>query len=104
MRFAPSSVAVQRNETIRFVVKNDGHLRHEMVLGAVSELKKHAALMIRFPDMQHSDPNQVSVPPGETGELIWRFTQAGSVDFACLQPGHYDAGMKGQIRISQDAR
>jgi len=101
LRFTPSSVSVQRNETIRFVLKNVGQLKHEMVLGTIDELKKHAALMIRFPDMQHSDPNQASVAPGETGELVWRFTRAGTVDFACLQPGHYDAGMKGQVVVSQ---
>lgn len=101
MRFKPSSVSVRRNETIRFVLKNEGRLRHEMVLGRISDLKKHAALMIKFPDMQHSDPNQASVEPGQTGELVWRFTRSGSVDFACLQPGHYDAGMKGQVVVGQ---
>ncbi|MBY0468541.1 MAG: cupredoxin family protein [Burkholderiaceae bacterium] len=104
MRFTPSRISVRRNETVRFVLKNEGRLQHEMVLGTISELKKHAALMIQFPDMHHSDPNQMSVAPGKTGELIWRFTQAGTVDFACLQPGHYDAGMKGQVQVSQEVR
>ncbi len=103
MRFTPSSVSVQRNETIRFVLRNPGQLKHEMVLGTISALQKHAALMIKFPDMAHSDPNQASVAPGHTGELIWRFTQTGTVDFACLQPGHYDAGMKGQVMVGQAA-
>ena len=103
MRFTPSSVSVRRNETIRFVLKNEGRLRHEMVLGRISDLKKHAALMIKFPDMQHSDPNQASVEPGQTGELVWRVTRSGNVDFACLQPGHYDAGMKGQVVVGQRA-
>ncbi len=101
MRFNPASVSVQRNETIRFVLKNEGQLRHEMVLGTIKELKEHAALMIKFPTMEHSDPNQASVLPGQTGELVWKFTKTGSVDFACLQPGHYDAGMKGQVVVAQ---
>ena len=101
MRFMPSSVSVQRNETIRFVLKNEGALKHEMVLGTIKELKEHAALMIKFPAMEHSDPNQASVQPGQTGELVWKFTQAGTFDFACLQPGHYDAGMKGQVVVAQ---
>lgn len=101
MRFTPASIPVQSNETIRFVLKNQGQLKHEMVLGRISELKKHAALMIKYPDMQHSDPNQASVEPGQTAELVWRFTQPGTIDFACLQPGHYDAGMRGQVRVSQ---
>ena len=25
---------------------------------------------------------------------------AGEIDFACLQPGHYDAGMKGAVNVA----
>ena len=100
MRFLPASVAVKRNETIRFVLKNEGKLKHEMVLGTIQELKEHAALMLKFPEMEHADPNQASVEAGKTGELIWQFTKAGTFDFACLQAGHYEAGMKGQVMVA----
>ena len=100
MRFSPASVSVKRGETIRFVLKNEGQLKHEMVLGTIEELKEHAALMVKFPQMEHADPNQASVEPGKTGELIWQFTKAGTFDFACLQPGHYEAGMKGQLTVA----
>jgi uncharacterized cupredoxin-like copper-binding protein/Cu/Ag efflux protein CusF len=100
LRFSPASIAVRRNETIRFVLKNEGQLRHEMVLGRIAELKKHAALMRRFPDMQHAEPNQASVAPGDTGVLVWQFTQPGQVDFACLQPGHFEGGMRGGVAVS----
>ena len=99
MRFTPSAIAVRRGETIRFLVKNSGQLKHELVLGTVAQLKEHAALMRRFPAMEHADPNQVAVAPGKTGELVWQFTKAGKVDFACLQPGHFEAGMKGRVTI-----
>ena len=99
MRFTPSKIAVKRGETVRFLVKNSGQLKHEMVLGTVVELKEHAELMRKFPMMEHADPNQVVVEPGKTGELIWKFTKAGKVDFACLQPGHFEAGMMGQVTI-----
>ena len=36
---------------------------------------------------------------GKQGEIIWQFTKAGEVKFACLYPGHYDAGMKGQVTV-----
>ena len=100
MRFDPARIAVRRNETIRFVLTNPGKLKHEMVLGTPAELKEHAALMIRFPQMQHVDPNQVSVEPGTTGELVWKFTKPGTFDFACLQAGHYDAGMRGKVIVA----
>ena len=71
MRFQPDKLSVKRGETIRFKVNNTGKIKHEMVLGTIKELKEHAALMRKFPEMEHADPNQISVGPGETGELIW---------------------------------
>ena len=100
MRFRPASVSVKRNETVRFILKNEGQLKHEMVLGTIRELKAHAALMLRFPGMEHVDPNQASVEAGQTGELVWQFTKAGTFDFACLQAGHYEAGMKGTVVVT----
>lgn len=100
MRFNPSSVAVARGETIRFVVSNSGKLKHEFVLGTEQELKEHSEVMKKFPEMEHADPNMVTVAPGKTGEVVWQFTKTGKVDFACLQPGHYDAGMKGAVAVA----
>ena len=101
MRFKPDSIRVKKGETVRFVVTNAGKLKHEMVLGTVAELKEHAALMRKFPEMEHDDPNQVVVEPGGTGELVWRFSQAGTFDFACLIPGHFESGMVGKIRVER---
>ena len=101
MRFSPSDIKVKRGETIRFVLKNNGKVRHEMVLGSIEELKEHAALMQKFPEMEHADPNMVSVEPGMTGELVWQFTKAGTFDFACLQPGHFEAGMVGKVAVKR---
>ena len=103
MRYSPADIAVKRGETVRFIVKNDGKIKHEMVLGTVKELKAHAALMRKFPEMEHADPNQVSVEPGKTGEIIWQFSRAGKFAFACLQPGHYEAGMVGKVTVSTAA-
>lgn len=99
MRFTPGNISVKKGETIRFVVKNSGQLKHEMVLGTAKEMREHAELMKRFPEMEHADPNQLSLEAGKTGELIWQFTRAGTFDFACLQPGHFDAGMHGKIAV-----
>lgn len=101
MRFKPDSIRAKRGETIRFIARNTGKQKHEMVLGTIKELKEHAELMRKFPEMEHADPNQVSVDPGMTGELVWQFTRAGTFDFACLVPGHFEAGMVGKIRVSR---
>lgn len=100
MRFKASKIAVKQGETIRFVVKNSGKIRHEMVLGTPQELREHAEAMKKNPGMEHADANQVTLDPGKTGEIVWQFTKAGKVDFACLQPGHYEAGMKGMVTVA----
>lgn len=100
MRFKPDSIMVKTGETIKFVVKNSGKVKHEMVLGTEKELKEHYELMKKNPEMEHADENQVTVQPGKTGEIIWQFTKTGKVSFACLQVGHFDAGMKGLVSVS----
>ena len=100
MRFSPASITVRQGQTVRFVVKNSGRVSHELVLGTDAELKAHAAQMIKTPEMEHADPGMVTVAPGKTGELLWRFSRSGTVRFACLQPGHYDAGMQGLVTVA----
>lgn len=99
MRFSPAKIAVKKGETIKFVVKNSGRIKHEMVLGSVKELNEHAAMMKKMPGMEHADKNMVVVEPGKTGEIVWQFSKAGKFDFVCLQPGHFEAGMKGKIAV-----
>ena len=100
MRFSLPKMTATQDETIRFVVKNSGKIKHEMVLGTEKELKEHYEVMKKNPEMEHADANMVTVAPGKTGEIIWQFTKAGKIDFACLQPGHYDAGMKGFVTVA----
>ncbi|MBP6599957.1 MAG: hypothetical protein KA216_11010, partial [Giesbergeria sp.] len=35
----------------------------------------------------------------QQGDIVWRFNRPGSFDFACLIPGHSEAGMKGTITV-----
>jgi uncharacterized cupredoxin-like copper-binding protein len=99
MRFTPDRIEVRKGETIRFVLQNEGQLRHELVLGEPEALRRHAAMMQMMPDMQHSGPNMASLAPGERGQLIWKFTHTGTVTFACLQSGHLEAGMRGAVAV-----
>ena len=101
MRFSPDQIVVKQGETIRFVHKNDGKIMHEFVIGTKKELDDHAALMQKFPNMEHDEPYMVHVAPGKTGEVIWTFNRAGDFDFACLIPGHYQAGMVGKVQVSK---
>jgi len=100
MRFTPDKVDVKVGDTVRFVIHNDGKQMHEFVLGTKKELDEHAALMLKYPNMEHDEPYMAHVAPGKTGEVIWTFNRVGEFDFACLIPGHYQAGMVGKIRVA----
>lgn len=100
MRFTPANFTAKQGETVRFVVHNAGRLKHEFVLGTTKALLEHYEYMKKNPEMEHADPNMITVAPGQTGEVVWRFTKAGTVAIGCLQPGHYDAGMKGTVKVA----
>ena len=99
MRFTPDRLEIRQGEVVRFVVRNNGRMLHEMVIGTKPELDAHAALMLKFPGMEHDEPYMAHVPPGKTAEMVWQFNRAGEFDFACLIAGHYQAGMVGKIKV-----
>lgn len=99
MRFAPAEITVRRGETVRLVASNKGQVLHEMVLGTPEELRKHADMMKKFPEMEHDEPHMTHVKPGARGEIVWHFTQPGQFQFACLLPGHFEAGMVGTVIV-----
>jgi uncharacterized cupredoxin-like copper-binding protein len=99
MRFIPDRVDIKKGEQIRFILKNNGVLKHEFMLANVKDNDKHAELMKKYPDMEHDDPNAKSVDPGKTAEILWRFSKPGEFEFACLIPGHREAGMHGFAHV-----
>jgi uncharacterized cupredoxin-like copper-binding protein len=99
MRFSPATLSIKQGETVRFIVRNDGKVLHEMVLGTPEDLAKHAELMRKFPGMEHDEPHMVHVKPGRSEVLVWQFNRPGEFRFACLVAGHYEAGMTGTITV-----
>ena len=99
MLFEPSRLEIRKGEQVRFVITNSGLLNHEFVLATLAENRKHAQVMKKHPHMEHDDPNARQVPPYLTDEIVWRFTNPGEFEFACLIPGHYERGMFGKIVV-----
>lgn len=99
MRFYPDRITVEAGETVRFFIKNVGQLPHEFVLGSIEELRAHAEGMRKAPHATHSEPNQIMLGPRQMGAVVWQFAEAGTVDFACLIPGHFEAGMAGKVLV-----
>ena len=99
MRFSPDVINVKKGDVIKFVHTNEGQLMHEFVLGTPELLSEHAEMMKKFPGMEHSEPYMAHVPPGKTKAIVWKFSMAGEFAFGCLIPGHFDAGMKGVVKV-----
>lgn len=99
MRFAPETLEIKRGDIVRFEAKNSGKIMHEMVIGTLDELKKHAELMKKHPGMEHDEAYMAHVAPGKAENIVWHFTKAGEFYFACLIPGHFEAGMIGKIVV-----
>lgn len=101
MKYSPATITVRGGETIRFIVTNSDNRVHEFMLGEMKDLQAHAKEMQKHPEMIHDEPNAITVEPGKTGELVWTFPKSGKVDFACLLPGHFEAGMKGHVEVKR---
>jgi uncharacterized cupredoxin-like copper-binding protein len=99
MEFSPSRIEVKRGEQIRFIVRNAGTEDHEFLLATTEDNLKHAEMMKKNPRMEHDDPNGVRLAPKKTAEILWKFTKAGTFEYACLIPDHRDYGMTGRITV-----
>ena len=100
--FRPDFNELHDGEVIRFNLHNDGAIRHEFSIGSSEEQAAHAAMMRRMPQMKHDDPNAVSLDPGESSSITWRFEGDETVVFACNIPGHFEAGMHYDLPIEAD--
>lgn len=99
MHYSQSQLRVKQGETITFAVTNKGKLMHELVLGTEDELRNHAELMRKNPDMEHDEPYMAHVKPGTTERITWKFTKPGTFLYGCLVAGHFEAGMKGKLVV-----
>lgn len=122
--YVPEAIQVQPGQTVRFVVENKGNLVHEFNIGTPATHEAHQDEMQMMVEhgviqggqlnrdmmnmdmgnghtMKHDDPNSVLLEPGESKEIIWKFSEQGNIEFACNVPGHYQAGMYGEVNFSE---
>jgi uncharacterized cupredoxin-like copper-binding protein len=99
MMFMPAKVEVKKGEQVKFMLRNNGELEHEFVLASAADNLKHAEAMKKNSDMEHDDPNAKKLAPKKTDEIVWKFSKAGEFEFACLIPGHREAGMVGTVVV-----
>jgi uncharacterized cupredoxin-like copper-binding protein len=100
MAYEPATIEVSPGEVITFSVTNQGQAVHEFTLGDEATQQEHEEEMSEMGSgMDNEEPNTISLEPGQTRELTWRFPESGTVLYACHEPGHYQAGMQGAIAV-----
>ena len=105
IKFNVTHLTFKKGETVKFVFVNKGEQPHEFMIADAAEQAEHRKMMAdmagaAMPVSHHDDEgNLVDAKPGETKELIWRFTKKGKFEFACNYIGHAEAGMIGTIDV-----
>ncbi|MDQ3691033.1 MAG: plastocyanin/azurin family copper-binding protein [Chloroflexota bacterium] len=100
MTFEPATIEVAAGEAVTLKVTNAGETVHEFILGDAAMQRDYAEAMSHMPEgLPHELPDAITLQPGETKELTWRFGDPGVLEYACHEPGHYEAGMRGQVRV-----
>lgn len=121
-RFTPNRISVTKGETVRFVLRNTGEAVHEFNIGTATAHVAHRKEMEAMVEngvlefdrinlgrmtgdkggeraMMHDDANAKLLEPGESAEIVWTFSADAELEFACNVPGHYESGMRGDIRF-----
>jgi uncharacterized cupredoxin-like copper-binding protein len=102
MLFQPAVIKVRKDQTVKISIKNAGQSDHEFVLDQEDKILEHKKVMEKFPEMEHADANSLRLTAGQSGEIVWKFTTGGEFKFACLIPGHYEAGMHGDVTVAAE--
>jgi uncharacterized cupredoxin-like copper-binding protein len=100
MLFEPKVLTFRKGETVILNFTNKGDTDHEFVMDTEAKVQEHKAVMEKNPDMEHADDNSLRLAPGAKGQIIWTFAKSGPFSFACLIPGHYEAGMHGKMKVN----
>ncbi len=121
--YEPESLSIKEGETVRFVIRNKGALVHEFNIATAEmhvahqpemmmmvqhgvlkgdriDLEAAKAMQTSMGHGMHKESNSVLLEPGKSGEIVWTFPEHTDLQFACNVPGHYDAGMQGDIKLT----
>lgn len=95
-RFSVSELEVERGQTVRFVVRNEDPIDHELIVGPMAVQLRHESGRERW---HPPVPGEVSVPLFSTADTTYTFDEPGTVWFGCHLPGHWAYGMQGRIEV-----
>lgn len=103
IKFDQTKLTIKTGETIDFQFVNDGKIAHDAFIGDVEAQMDHDAEMAEMGDASGHTMEEAAivVQPGDSGELSYTFSEPGTYQVGCHQPGHYAAGMKIDVTVEQ---
>ncbi len=95
-KFTPDRIAVERGTTVRFVLRNEDPIKHEIIIGGPTVHERHE----KGTEAYHPPiPGEATVFPYDEVETTYTFDEPGIVQFGCHLPGHWTYGMHGEIEV-----
>jgi uncharacterized cupredoxin-like copper-binding protein len=105
LTFEPATIQVRRGETVRFVVRNVSNADHEAYIGTEEEQQLHATVHSALSSEEQTKTTHmgyaVHVPAFGNGEMLAKFDEDLEYVIGCHYPGHYEAGMRAVIEVSE---
>jgi uncharacterized cupredoxin-like copper-binding protein len=103
--FSPDDLTVDRGQEVTFRFVNKGKLRHDAFIGDEEAQGMHEEEARMSDDEGHGghaaeEKDAITVEPGKTGTLTYRFTKRGETIIGCHEPGHYTAGMRMKVDVT----
>ncbi len=99
LRYDPDELIVRAGETVRFLVRNEGTMVHEFLIGTPEDQVGFEEEMAEGHGGDHEDEVGVSVDPGDMAEFTYTFGAEGEILVGCHQPGHYAGGMVANLTV-----
>ncbi len=102
LKFEPATVSVKRGETVAYKVVNPSKIDHEFTVGDAAFQEAHDTEMKTRPSgiTMANEAMSIALPPGQTKTITFTFPTSGRLVYGCHEPGHYSAGMKGEIKVT----
>ena len=101
IKFDQTALTVTAGETIDFQFTNTGKIAHDAFIGDTDAQMEHENEMAGMESAAGHSMGEaaITVQPGAAGELSYTFTEPGTYEVGCHQPGHYAAGMKIEVTV-----
>ena len=102
LKMEPAQVSVKVGQPVTFVVTNNGAIDHEFYLGDQADQEAHEMeMMSSMGPMSMDETMGFTVKPGDAKDLTFTFDKPGEMLAGCHVTGHYPAGMKMTITVTE---